>query len=138
MLPCSHSPSALPALYMHWNIVLTPSTQGLHPDRDEALNVLPGDTIIFTGAPALVTFPAGTTTPESGPVPGTFQVNALADEGCYAYRIEAPSGGSAPPTPPFQPRIHIGLVCLDTEDNGSDFLHPTFPDTQHTARRDAA
>ena len=90
MTPCTHIPSAMPGLYMHWNVVLSPSTRGLSAPQTEDLHVLPGDTLIFTGAPAIVTFPPGTTVPASRSVPGTFRINAEAEDGDYAFCIDPP------------------------------------------------
>ena len=91
---------------IHWNIDLACTEDGLKPDPPEVVNVLPGDTIVFTGATATVTFPPGLTEPLSGPAPGAFKVHPSARDGRFAYRIDGASeeAGSASPS------VKIGLA----------------------------
>jgi len=78
-------------IVIHWNVAITRTENTLQPNPPEVVNVLPGDSIVFTGAPATVTFPPGLTTPLSGPAPGTFRINPSARDGHYTYRIDSAS-----------------------------------------------
>ena len=101
------TPSAMAALPMHWNVDLFPTGDRPVPNPPEIVNILPGDTLVFTGSSATVTFPAGLTVPASGPVPGTFRIAEAAEDGCYAYCIDRASKNPAEAT---RPTVSIGLV----------------------------
>lgn len=103
MTTMTDRPDALAAVYIHWPIALAETAEGLLPEPRAVLQVLPGDTLVFTGPPATVTFPPGLTIPESGPVPGTFQVHREAQDGCYTYCIEARTEVPAAPHAGPQP-----------------------------------
>ena len=93
-------------IVIHWNIDIARTDDGLQPDPPEIDNVLPGDTIVFTGAASTVTFPAGLTEPQSGPVPGAFRINPKARDGRYAYRIDGAAEGAGGASP----SVRIGLA----------------------------
>ena len=106
MTPDTHTPTAMGAVYMHWNVDL-PGPEATPPSTlPEITNILPGDTLVFTGASATITFPDDLMDGESGLAPGTFRVNALADDGSYTYHVAYP-GQEAPPA---TGTVRIGLM----------------------------
>ena len=105
MTPVTDTPTATAAVYMHWNVTLSAPGETAPSSLPEIVNVLPGDTLVFSGASATVIFPEGLMDAESELAPGTFRIDPLADDGSYIYHVVYPNGEF----PPAKGTVHIGL-----------------------------
>ncbi len=106
MTPDTYTSTAMAVAYMHWNVEL-PSPGNASPSSlPEIVNVLPGDTLVFSGAAATITFAEGLMDSESGPAPGAFRVNPLADDGSYTYHVVYPGEEASP----AKDTVRIGLI----------------------------
>ena len=105
MTPAIDTPTATAAVYMHWNVTLSAPGETAPSSLPEIVNVLPGDTLVFTGASATITFPEGLVDSDVELEPGTFRIDPLADDGSYTYHIVYPGEQ----TPPAQGTLRIGL-----------------------------
>ena len=105
MTPDRYPFTAMAATYMHWNVELPNPGTISAASLPELVNVLPGDTLVFSGADATILFPEGLMEP--GSAPGTFRVDPLADDGPYPYLVVY-AGEDAPRT---RGTVRIGLLC---------------------------